>query len=161
MADGPKNSSPMHYAPYCAIYPRPPVSARLIDAIEDQQGAQECDRCAHDPPNRLPDLTELPQNGQCIFGWGKQHGTMRKTRYRGIATIAADFMLNAQSHRLQSRAHSQAHRRPRRSLPASRQNASDRPKNGNGPGTANFQQLLNSGERGITRKPERGRTDLV
>ena len=29
-----------------------------------------------------------------IFGWGKQHGTMRKTKHRGIARIAADFLLN-------------------------------------------------------------------
>ena len=27
---------------------------------------------------------------ECIFGWGKQHGTMRKT----ICGVAADFMLN-------------------------------------------------------------------
>ena len=25
---------------------------------------------------------------------GKQHGTMRKTKHRGIAAVAADFMLN-------------------------------------------------------------------
>ncbi len=31
---------------------------------------------------------------ECIFGWGKQHGTMRKTKHRGIARVAADFMLN-------------------------------------------------------------------
>jgi len=31
---------------------------------------------------------------ECIFGWGKQHGTMRKTRHRGIVRVAADFMLN-------------------------------------------------------------------
>lgn len=31
---------------------------------------------------------------ECIFGWGKQHGTMRKTKHRGIARIAADFLLN-------------------------------------------------------------------
>jgi transposase len=31
---------------------------------------------------------------ECIFGWGKQHGTMRKTRHRGIVCVAADFMLN-------------------------------------------------------------------
>jgi len=30
----------------------------------------------------------------CIFGWGKQHGTMRKTKHRGIAKVGADFMLN-------------------------------------------------------------------
>lgn len=31
---------------------------------------------------------------ECIFGWGKQHGTMRKTKHRGIANVGADFMLN-------------------------------------------------------------------
>ena len=30
----------------------------------------------------------------CIFGWGKQHGTMRKTKHRGVLRVAADFMLN-------------------------------------------------------------------
>lgn len=31
---------------------------------------------------------------ECIFGWGKQHGTMRKTKHRGVAAVSADFMLN-------------------------------------------------------------------
>jgi len=31
---------------------------------------------------------------ECIFGWGKQHGTMRKTKHRGIAGVSSDFMLN-------------------------------------------------------------------
>jgi transposase len=31
---------------------------------------------------------------ECIFGWGKQHGTMRKTRHRGIVGVATDFLLN-------------------------------------------------------------------
>jgi transposase len=31
---------------------------------------------------------------ECIFGWGKQHGTMRKTKHHGIAGVAADFLLN-------------------------------------------------------------------
>jgi Transposase DDE domain len=31
---------------------------------------------------------------ECIFGWGKQHGTMRKTKHRGITKVTADFMLN-------------------------------------------------------------------
>ena len=31
---------------------------------------------------------------ECIFGWGKQYGTMRKTKHRGIAAVSADFMLN-------------------------------------------------------------------
>lgn len=31
---------------------------------------------------------------ECIFGWGKQHGTMRKTKHRGRARVASDFLLN-------------------------------------------------------------------
>ncbi len=31
---------------------------------------------------------------ECIFGWGKQHGTMRKTKHRGISRVGADFLLN-------------------------------------------------------------------
>jgi hypothetical protein len=31
---------------------------------------------------------------ECIFGWGKQHGTMRKTKHRGRARVGADFLLN-------------------------------------------------------------------
>jgi transposase len=31
---------------------------------------------------------------ECIFGWGKQHGTMRKTKHRGLARVASDFLLN-------------------------------------------------------------------
>jgi len=31
---------------------------------------------------------------ECIFGWGKQHGTMRKTKLRGTDKVAAHFMLN-------------------------------------------------------------------
>jgi hypothetical protein len=31
---------------------------------------------------------------ECIFGSGKQHGTMRKTKHRGIARVAADCLLN-------------------------------------------------------------------
>jgi transposase len=31
---------------------------------------------------------------ECIFGWGKRHGTMRKTRHRGNRRVAGDFLLN-------------------------------------------------------------------
>jgi hypothetical protein len=31
---------------------------------------------------------------ECIFGWGKQHGTMRKTKHRGVGCGAADFLRN-------------------------------------------------------------------
>ena len=63
---------------------------------------------------------------ECIFGWGKQHGTMRKTKHRGIAAVSANFMLNLIAYDLAS--HSQAHRRLRRSLPANQKAGSDRQK---------------------------------
>jgi transposase len=31
---------------------------------------------------------------ECIFGWGKQHGTMRKTKHKGIAAVGANFIVN-------------------------------------------------------------------
>ena len=31
---------------------------------------------------------------ECIFGWGKQHGTMCKAKLRGLANVASVFMLN-------------------------------------------------------------------
>ena len=31
---------------------------------------------------------------ECIFGWGKQNGTLRKTKHRGIRRVAGDFLLN-------------------------------------------------------------------
>ena len=31
---------------------------------------------------------------ECIFGSGKQHGTMRKTKHHGTGAVAADFLLN-------------------------------------------------------------------
>jgi transposase len=31
---------------------------------------------------------------ECVFGWGKQHGTMRKTKLRGTQKVAGHFMLN-------------------------------------------------------------------
>jgi transposase len=31
---------------------------------------------------------------ECIFGWGKQAGTMRKTKHRGVGRVAGDFLLN-------------------------------------------------------------------
>lgn len=31
---------------------------------------------------------------ECIFGWGKEHGTMRKTKHRGCARVLGDFLLN-------------------------------------------------------------------
>src|ERR1700724_1342182 len=31
---------------------------------------------------------------ECIFGWGKQHGTLRKTKHRGVARVGAGFLMN-------------------------------------------------------------------
>ena len=31
---------------------------------------------------------------ECVFGWGKQHGTLRKAKLRGLANVASVFILN-------------------------------------------------------------------
>jgi transposase len=31
---------------------------------------------------------------ECVFGGGKQHGTMRKTKHKGVAAVATNFLLN-------------------------------------------------------------------
>jgi hypothetical protein len=31
---------------------------------------------------------------ECTFGWGKQHGALRKTKHRGTARVATGFLLN-------------------------------------------------------------------
>ena len=31
---------------------------------------------------------------ECLFCWDKQHGTMRKTKHRGMAAVAGDFVIN-------------------------------------------------------------------
>jgi transposase len=31
---------------------------------------------------------------ECMFGWGKQHGTLRKTKHRGLAHVTGDFLVN-------------------------------------------------------------------
>lgn len=31
---------------------------------------------------------------ECIFGWGKQHGTLRKIKHRGLVRVGSDFLLN-------------------------------------------------------------------
>ena len=31
---------------------------------------------------------------ECMFGWGKQHGTLRKTKHRGVAQVTGDFLVN-------------------------------------------------------------------
>jgi transposase len=31
---------------------------------------------------------------ECIFGWGKQHATMRRSKHRSLARVSADFLLN-------------------------------------------------------------------
>ena len=31
---------------------------------------------------------------KCPFGWGKQHGTIRKTKHRGLTRVTGEFLLN-------------------------------------------------------------------
>ena len=49
-------------------------------------------RCTRHQGYRMSQLRRTMT--ECIFGWGKQHGTMRKTKHRGIARVTADFLLN-------------------------------------------------------------------
>jgi hypothetical protein len=55
-------------------------------------------RSAIDERTRRHQRYGIPQSRramiECIFGWGKQHGSMRKTKHRVICLVAADFMLN-------------------------------------------------------------------
>jgi transposase len=37
---------------------------------------------------------------ECIYGWGKQHGTMRQTKHRGLCRVAGDFILNVIAYNL-------------------------------------------------------------
>src|SRR5215470_14908088 len=117
--------------PHCGVAPDERHAACCAERQphQDRQAAQECDRRAHDPPHRLPDLADLPQNGRMHLRLGQatRHDAQDQTsRHR-----SRRCRLHAQSYRLQSRAHSQAHRRLRRSLPASPKPGSDRPKSNN------------------------------
>ncbi len=37
---------------------------------------------------------------ECVFGWGKQHGTLRKTKHRGLAQVSSDFLINTIAYNL-------------------------------------------------------------
>ena len=37
---------------------------------------------------------------ECGFGWGKQHGALRKTKHRGLAQVTGDFLLNIIAYKL-------------------------------------------------------------
>ena len=37
---------------------------------------------------------------ECLFCWGKQHGTLRKTKHRGVAAVAGDFVINVIAYNL-------------------------------------------------------------
>jgi hypothetical protein len=51
-------------------------------------------RASPGPLCRLWPGAAAPQAIECIYGWGQQHGTMRKTKHRGAARIGAGFLLN-------------------------------------------------------------------
>ncbi|MGY4436186.1 hypothetical protein ACVWWO_008663 [Bradyrhizobium sp. F1.13.1] len=59
---------------------------------QNRQDPQQRHRRANHAASGLRNVAIAP--GECIFGWGKQHGTMRKTKHRGIARVTADFLLN-------------------------------------------------------------------
>jgi hypothetical protein len=61
---------------------------------EDRTGTQDVHRRT-DHPAKAYSLSQGKRKMiECVFGWGKQHGTMRKTKYRGLAGVAAGFLLN-------------------------------------------------------------------
>jgi hypothetical protein len=62
-------------------------------ADQNRQAATQRHRPPHHTARRLRHVAIPPRDDQCAFGWGKQHGTMRKIKHRGIAR-AVDFLLN-------------------------------------------------------------------
>ena len=69
-----------------------PQLRRTTAPPEPVSDAQSID--ARTPATSLQISQTCRKMAECIFGWGKQHGTMRKTKHRGIAAVSADFMLN-------------------------------------------------------------------
>lgn len=57
-------------------------------------GAQDVHRWTHHPAHGPCSLARQAQDDRVSVGWGKQHGTMRKTKHRGLVRVAADFLLN-------------------------------------------------------------------
>lgn len=51
-------------------------------------------RRTDNPTHRLCEIAITLAVIEGIFGWGKQHGALRKTKHRGIRRVAADFLLN-------------------------------------------------------------------
>ena len=45
-------------------------------------------------PHVTPAMSQTGAMVECVLCWGKRHGTNRETKRRGIARIAADFLVN-------------------------------------------------------------------
>ena len=60
----------------------------------DRQASPQRHRRTHHAARGLQHIAIVPGDDQCIFGSGKQHGTMRKTKHHGTGAVAAEFLLN-------------------------------------------------------------------
>ncbi len=80
-----------HVANLRAINVTPHLTQYNIASTKGRQSAIDARTTRHDGYAMSQSRRAMIE---CIFGWGKQHGTMRKTKHRGIARVAADFMLN-------------------------------------------------------------------
>ena len=80
-----------HVARLRALNVTPHVAQYNSDNPKGRQSAIDGRTTRHDGYGMSQTCRAL---AECIFGWGKQHGTMRKTKLRGLANVAGNFMLN-------------------------------------------------------------------
>lgn len=80
-----------HVARLRALNVTPHVAQYNSDNPKGRQSAIDGRTTRHDGYGMSQTCRAL---AECIFGWGKQHGTMRKTKHRGLARVAGDFLLN-------------------------------------------------------------------
>ena len=80
-----------HVARLRALNVTPHVAQYNSDNRKGRQSAIDGRTTRHDGYGMSQTCRAL---AECIFGWGKQHGTMRKTKHRGLARVAGDFLLN-------------------------------------------------------------------
>ena len=80
-----------HVARLRALNVTPHVAQYNSDNPKGRQSAIDGRTTRHDGYGMSQTCRAL---AECIFGWGKQHGTMRKTKHRGLARVASDFLLN-------------------------------------------------------------------
>ena len=79
-----------HVANLRALNVTPHVAQYNVGSPSGRQSAIDGRTTRHDGYGMSQSCRAM---AECIFGWGKQHGTMRKTKHRGPARVAGDFLL--------------------------------------------------------------------